>query len=98
MRFYRICLLLTALGFFSTIGVPSSNAEPDLERGRAVAMGAGTTTSSRSACHTCHGMHGAGDSSGAFPRLSGQAAWYLYKQLKDYASGERQNDVMSPVA
>jgi cytochrome c553 len=98
MRFYRICLLLTALGFFSTIGVPSSNAEPDLERGRAVAMGAGTTTNSRSACHTCHGMHGAGDSSGAFPRLSGQAAWYLYKQLKDYASGERQNDVMSPVA
>ena len=94
----RITLLLLAHGLLLTIGVASSNAEPDLERGRAVVMGAAMTTSPRSACHTCHGMHGAGDSSGAFPRLSGQAPWYLYKQLKDYASGARQNEVMSPIA
>jgi cytochrome c553 len=44
------------------------------------------------------GMSGVGDASGAFPRLTGQAAWYLYKQLKDYASGARENAVMSPIA
>lgn len=98
MRVNRINLLLLAHGLFCMIGAASANAEPDLERGRAVVMGAATATSPRSACHTCHGMHGAGDSSGAFPRLTGQAAWYLYKQLKDYASGERQNEVMSPIA
>jgi cytochrome c553 len=94
----RIILLLLAHGLVPMINVAPSRAEPDLERGRAVVMGAATTTSPRSACHTCHGMHGAGDSSGAFPRLSGQAPWYLYKQLKDYASGERRNEVMSPIA
>jgi cytochrome c553 len=98
MRVNRIGLLLVVFGPLSLVGVASPSAEPDLERGRAVVMGAATTTSPRSACHTCHGMQGAGDSSGAFPRLSGQSAWYLYKQLKDYASGQRQNDVMSPIA
>lgn len=73
-------------------------AEADLERGRAVALGAGTAVAPRSACHTCHGLRGAGDASGAFPRLTGQAAWYLYKQLKDYASGARRNEIMAPIA
>lgn len=73
-------------------------AAADLERGRAVAMGAVETPIGASACFVCHGLDGAGDASGAFPRLSGQAAWYLYKQLKDYASGARPNDIMSPIA
>jgi cytochrome c553 len=72
--------------------------EHDLELGRNVAMGQRAISAPRSACMSCHGLNGAGDSSGAFPRLSGQAAWYLYKQLKDYASGTRPNDVMSPIA
>jgi cytochrome c553 len=76
----------------------AASADADLERGRSVAMGAATQLTPRSACFTCHGMDGAGDGSGAFPRLTGQSAWYLYKQLKDYASGARPNDVMSPIA
>jgi cytochrome c553 len=71
-------------------------AEPDLEAGRAVVVGgeqAGVTP-----CFTCHGLDGAGDSAGAFPRMAGQAAFYIYKQLIDYASGSRPNDVMSPIA
>jgi cytochrome c553 len=50
------------------------------------------------ACHSCHGLQGAGEGSGAFPRLAGQEAWYLYKQLRDYASGTRYNAVMTPIA
>jgi cytochrome c553 len=50
------------------------------------------------ACITCHGSDGRGDGSGAFPRLTGQPAWYLYKQLRDYASGARPNRVMTGIS
>ena len=46
----------------------------------------------------CHGLDGVGDFAGAFPRLTGQAAFYMYKQLADYASGARPDEVMSPIA
>lgn len=91
----RSCLGAVFLAFFSC---SAAHPQADVERGRGVALGAATVVSPRSACHTCHGLQGDGDSSGAFPRLTGQASWYLYKQLKDYASGARQNDVMSPIA
>jgi cytochrome c553 len=74
-----------------------------IERGRAVAVGvfnAGPSLggATRQACMNCHGMDGRGDGSAAFPRLTGQSAWYMYKQLLDYASGSRPNSVMSPIA
>ncbi|SOE17148.1 cytochrome c553 [Hoeflea halophila] len=77
------------------------NTEVDddvLELGRLVAMGGSEAGDSGMACITCHGADGTGDGSGAFPRLAGQAGWYTYKQLKDYASGDRQNRVMSGIA
>src|SRR3954454_8410250 len=49
-------------------------------------------------CGQCHGADGKGDPSGPYPRLAGQAALYLYKQLDDYASGSRKNEVMGPIA
>jgi cytochrome c553 len=79
----------------------SVNTEVDddvLELGRLVAMGGSEAGGSGMACITCHGGDGAGDGSGAFPRLAGQAGWYTYKQLRDYASGDRQNRVMSAIA
>jgi cytochrome c553 len=85
--------LLVAMGMSS-----AARAEASAERGEAIVLGAANTVSARSACHTCHGRNGIGDSSGAFPRLTGQAGWYLYKQMKDYASGLRQNEIMSPIA
>ena len=69
-----------------------------LELGRLVAMGGAQNAASGMACLTCHGGQGKGDGSGAFPRLTGQAAWYTYKQLNDYASGARPNEVMSGIA
>ncbi len=72
-------------------------AGPDLENGRLVAVG-GSAGGPRAACFTCHGLNGAGDTSGAFPRLSGLDAWYMYKQLRDYAAGSRPNEIMSPIA
>ena len=50
------------------------------------------------ACARCHGFDGASDGSGAFPILARQSAAYLNKQLHDYASGTRDNAVMSNIA
>ncbi|WP_299046366.1 c-type cytochrome [uncultured Tateyamaria sp.] len=69
-----------------------------LELGRLVAVGGAERGGSGMACITCHGAEGMGDGSGAFPRLAGQAGWYTYKQLIDYASGARPNQVMSGIA
>ncbi len=69
-----------------------------LEVGRLVAMGGAENGGSGMACITCHGVDGHGDGSGAFPRLDGQPGWYLYKQLVDYTSGARPNQVMSAIA
>ena len=69
---------------------------PDLEAGRAVVVGG--KDASVTPCFMCHGLDGVGDSAGAFPRLTEQAAFYMYKQLIDYASGARPSDVMTPIA
>jgi cytochrome c553 len=71
-------------------------AEADAEAGRAIVVGG--EHASVTPCFLCHGLDGVGDSAGAFPRLTGQAAFYTYKQLVDYASGARPDDVMAPVA
>jgi cytochrome c553 len=69
---------------------------PDLDAGRAVVVGG--KDGSITPCFMCHGLDGVGDSAGAFPRLTGQAAFYMYKQLIDYASEARPHDVMTPIA
>jgi cytochrome c553 len=69
----------------------------DAGAGQRVASG-GTRAGPGAACFNCHGLHGEGDTSGAFPRLAGQPAYYLYKQLENYADGSRPNGTMTPIA
>jgi cytochrome c553 len=47
-------------------------------------------------CASCHGAAGQGNLS--TPRLAGQPADYLRKQLQDFASGQRHNESMALVA
>lgn len=47
-----------------------------------------------STCSHCHGQRGEGLAVSRFPRLAGQSAAYLAKQLGDYAAGTRDNAVM----
>lgn len=63
-----------------------------------LAVAQGTVRIGALACHSCHGLEGHTEGSGAFPRLAGQHGWYLLKQLQDYASGSRPNEVMTPIA
>lgn len=46
-----------------------------------------------SKCFICHGAEGE-SSSPVFPRLAGQHASYVARQLADYQSGKRKNDTM----
>lgn len=72
-------------------------AEGQVESGRAVAAGAGGQ-GQQGACFRCHGFDGAAQAAAGFPALGGQSAEYLHAQLVRYASGERQNPIMSPIA
>jgi cytochrome c553 len=49
-------------------------------------------------CEACHGAHGEGMEAAHVPRIAGQSADYLQKQLDDYASGARDNPIMANFA
>lgn len=55
----------------------------------------GNPASGVAACIGCHGPNGAGNPAAGFPALNGQHATYVENQLKNFASGERDNDPSS---
>jgi cytochrome c553 len=69
--------------------MPAASAEDaDLQAGRKIVSGS---------CFLCHGMRGEAASE-LSPRLAGQNAVYLAKQLANFKSGERQSSAMRPMA
>ena len=48
-------------------------------------------------CAGCHGKKGASNNP-EYPILAGQHLYYLYVQLKDFKSGFRKSEIMSPLA
>ena len=48
-------------------------------------------------CVACHGPNG-NSTNPLWPKLAGQHAAYLEKQLKAFKSGERKDPLMSPMA
>jgi cytochrome c553 len=61
------------------------------------AMAEGDPAAGRAKSATCAGCHG-GDGNSAnpeWPKLAGQHQDYLYKQLKNFKSGERENATMA---
>jgi cytochrome c553 len=48
-------------------------------------------------CVACHGEIGVPRDK-SIPVIAGQQQGYLYLQLRDYKNGDRQNDVMAPIA
>jgi cytochrome c553 len=62
-----------------------------------LAQGAGSVTVQ--ACLPCHGGGAAGTQAAAppFPRLDGQLAGYLEKQLREFKAGKRKSDIMAPM-
>lgn len=87
MLWPTLCATLMAL-------VPSTAATAAAEGARIAANG---NDKGVAACATCHGARGEGRSAG-FPRLAGLPATYLEQQLDDFASGTRNDTVMTPMA
>lgn len=58
---------------------------------------AGNLTTGTPSCTGCHSPRGLGNEPAGFPRLSGQYAEYIAKQLRDFRAGERTNDGDSKV-
>ena len=67
------------------LGLPAGAA--DLARAEEIVQGK---------CFICHGTEGE-SSSPVFPRLAGQHAAYVARQLADYKSGRRKSGTMQPM-
>jgi cytochrome c553 len=50
------------------------------------------------ACQACHGAKGEGMAAVGGPRIAGESAYYLEKQLRDFAGGTRASAIMGPIA
>lgn len=59
----------------------------DVARGEAIVQ---------ATCFMCHGVEGE-SASPVFPRLAGQNAAYVQRQLQDYKSGRRKSSTMQPM-
>lgn len=53
---------------------------------------AGNTETGVPACTGCHSPRGLGNNPAIYPRLGGQHAQYIEKQLRDFRAGNRTND------
>ncbi|MES2714154.1 MAG: c-type cytochrome [Pseudomonadota bacterium] len=85
-RGLRPRLLHTALALLLQ-GTAWAQAAPDIARGEEIVQGK---------CFICHGAAGE-SSSPVFPRLAGQNAAYVARQLADYRSGKRRSSTMQPM-
>jgi len=80
--------LLWALGAWSVLAVNPGVAAEKLDMARAEEIVSGR-------CFLCHGLEGEA-ASPVFPRLAGQHAEYIAKQLAEFKSGKRKSETMKP--
>ncbi|MBL3555876.1 MULTISPECIES: c-type cytochrome [Marinobacter] len=75
--------------YFNEQDITVAQANPDLvDEGQALYRG-GNMASGVPSCAGCHNPRGTGNEPAGYPRLSGQTAEYVEKQLKAYRDGER---------
>jgi len=100
-RLLSAALIATVITGLSVVCIAAAQTqggarEPSPQRGAVIA--AQGTLNGAPACAQCHAFNGVSDGSGAFPRIAGQSAYYLAKQLGDFTSGIRVNAIMTPIA
>lgn len=82
---------MRGLAFYTILGLLCSESaladDAALERAKKIVSGS---------CFLCHGMRGETGTETS-PRLAGQNAAYLVKQLNNFKSGERKSSVMQPM-
>lgn len=88
--------------YFNQQGMPTGQADPALvAQGEAIYRG-GNMASGVPACAGCHNPQGKGNEPAGYPRLGGQNAEYVVKQLEAFRVGSRSGtanaQVMADVA
>lgn len=79
--------------FVLSLAIPlSASAKGDSASGQQLSM---KGDGSGAPCIACHGPNGQGNAAGAFPYIAGMNEHYLYRQLKAYQTGKRNNAVMA---
>ena len=86
MKFWRALSVFITLAGTAGWSAAAATAA-DLKRAEEIVQGK---------CFICHGAEGE-SSSPAFPRLAGQNAAYMARQLADYKSGRRKSSAMQPM-
>lgn len=63
-------------------------------------LAAGDVSAGKAKSAVCAACHGADGNSPAdmYPKLAGQHASYIYKQLVEFKNGKRENPIMTPMA
>ncbi|GAB3481130.1 c-type cytochrome [Azotobacter salinestris] len=78
--------------YFASQKMTVGAADPQMvEAGEALYRG-GKLADGMPACTGCHSPNGAGNAPAAYPKLGGQHAQYVAKQLTDFREGVRTND------
>jgi cytochrome c553 len=93
------CVAATVLAGLGVACV--ADAAPDARHGyvaHGAVIAAQGTAAGAPACAQCHAFDGISDGTGAFPRIAGQSAFYLAKQMRDFTSGVRASAVMTPIS
>jgi len=100
MNPYRLLAIgvIAALGPFGFVAATLQAQTQDAQITRGARIAAQGTAAGAPPCAQCHAFNGVSDASGAFPRLAGQPARYLTKELHDFASGVRRSALMTPIA
>jgi len=79
---------LASLLFFSLTVMAAEEAKPDLAKAKTIA---------ETVCVACHGADG-NSAIAANPILAGQGSAYIFKQLAEFKSAVRKNDIMAGMA
>jgi len=88
-KFWHTGALTLNVGLLvAALAIPAQAAPGSPAKGRAKAA----------ACAGCHGADGNGAADPVWPRLAGQDADYIAKQLADFKSGARRDPIMAGMA
>lgn len=92
---------LFAIGQSAVAGaliVAASGLAPAFAQGRGASIAGHGTAQGAPACISCHGTQGEGNAASGYPRLAGLPVAYLRAQLRAFATGQRKNPLMAPIA
>lgn len=78
---------IVVIGIALLLVAQAAQAQPDEARAKKIIGGS---------CFLCHGADGE-SASEVFPRLAGQNAEYIAKQLENFKSGKRRSTAMAPM-